>query len=148
MSKIKLSESKGFTLVPAGEQNLTITKIEVLPNLKKPKTVAVEYTHKNGGKINSTMDLDRDAAIVILSILIRVVTGQNDLEEFDLKDLSSFVGAVIVGEVAHVEVEDKEDDTKVRTFANLKKLLSLVENDDEDDTDEDDEDLDDEDDDL
>lgn len=124
---IKFNLSTGFKVVPEGERKLTITKAEAKPS-GKPTAIYITWTDSEGGIINDRYDLTREVAITKLGILIRNALDMQDMEEFDTKDIGQLENKTLLCEVAHTQGTQPKDDGSYAIFANVKKILSLVEN--------------------
>lgn len=128
MDTIKLTENT-FTLVPEGEEVLTITSAKAMPKAK-PSKIEVIFTHANGGTIKQTYDLNKklkatDKApigLVLFSILARTALADSSLEDFSIsKDLPKLVDKNIVCKVKHSEPTEKG-----YVYANIERILKLA----------------------
>lgn len=117
----KLAE--GFKLVPAGEDvNLTIEKITAKPKAN-PTVIEVVFSHESGAKLNNKYDITKEGALMAFSFLARCVLG-NDITEFSVsKDLPKMKGVTIECEVEHTEYNGN-------IYANIKKTIRQVKNED------------------
>ena len=124
--KIKLNISNNFKLVDEGEQVLEITKAEVKPS-GKPTYMQVTFKAANGGFINSKYDFNNDKAMFGMGILVSKALEMEDGDEFDTKeDTPKLVGKKLLCEVVHTQGSKPNEDGELPTFANVKKVISLV----------------------
>lgn len=130
MAIINLSENKGgFTLVPQGEQILTVTSAKAVPTAR-PETIVIEFSAPNGGTVKSNFDLNRESSMVPLSIFIRLVFDNQSLSTFDTAQLPQCVGKKIKAEIKHTIKDRISNGVKVEgqtsTFANISKFLEAI----------------------
>lgn len=119
---IKLAKNE-YKLVPAGnEVALTITRAEAKPTAN-PSVIEIIFSHGES-ILKNKYDLNIRGGEIAFAILARCILGA-DADELSIsKDLPLFVGKTVTGEVVHTEYEGK-------TYANLKKVLRLIESYDE-----------------
>ena len=123
--KIKMNLQNNFKLAEEGEQVLEITKAECTPS-GKPNCLKVTFKAANGGFINSKYDFNNDKALFGMGILLSKALGLEDGDEFDTKDTPKLVGKKLVCEVVHTQGSKPNDDGELPTFANVKKVISLA----------------------
>lgn len=124
--KIKVMTKGNFTLVPEGERVLKITKAECTPS-GKPSRLKLTFQDTDGGIINSQYSFDNDKALFAMGKLLEVVLGFDDGDEFDTKtDCERLINKIIIGEVVHTEGTKPNENGELPIFANLKKVISLV----------------------
>ena len=123
--KIKMNLQNNFKLAEEGEQVLEITKAECTPS-GKPNCLKVTFKAANGGFINSKYDFNNDKALFGMGILLSKALGLEDGDEFDTKDTPKLVGKKLVCEVVHTKGSKPNDDGELPTFANVKKVISLA----------------------
>ena len=123
--KLIMNLKSNFKLVPEGERKLTITKAEAKPS-GKPTHMEVTFQDSEGGFINNNYDFDR--AMYQLSVLCCTALGLKDGDEFDPReDAGKLVGKKVICEVIHRQGTKPNDKGEVPTFANITRVLSLVE---------------------
>ena len=124
--KIKMNLKSNFKVVPEGERVLEITKAECTPS-GKPNKLKITFQDSEGGFINSQYDFDNTTALFAMGKLLEVALGFEDGDEFDTKTHpQELVGKKILCEVKHSQGSKPNDDGELPTFANIKKVLSLV----------------------
>ena len=129
--RIKMNLKGNFTLVPEGERELTITKAECKPS-GKPNSLVVTFQDSEGGFINNRYNFDNDKSLFAMGKLLEVALGFEDGDEFDTKtDTEKLVGKKLLCEVVHNQGSTPNDDGELPTFANLKKTISLITDDEE-----------------
>ncbi len=122
--KITMNLKSNYKLVPAGERILEITKAECKPS-GKPNNMAVTFKDTEGGLIYNKYDFER--ASYQLGILCSTALGLKDGDEFDTKiDTPKLVGKKLLCEVVHNLGTKENENGEVPTFANIKKIISLV----------------------
>lgn len=125
--KIKMNLKNNYILVPEGERTLTITKAECSPS-GKPARLKVTFQDSEGGFINSQYNFDNDKSLFAMSKLLEVALGFGDGDEFDTKtDTPKLIGKKLLCEVKHSEGSKPNDDGEVPTFANVRRVIELVE---------------------
>lgn len=129
MMKIKMNLKGSFKLVPEGERTLKITKAECTPS-GKPDKMKVTFQDSEGGFINTQYSFDNDGALYQMSILCSKALDLKDGEEFDTKtDTSRLIGKTMLCEVKHTLGTKTNNNGEYPTFANIKRIISLVNND-------------------
>lgn len=124
--KVKLNLNSNFKLAEEGEQVLEITKAECTPS-GKPNCLKVTFKAANGGFINSKYDFNNDKAMFGMGILVSKALEMEDGDEFDTKeDTPKLVGKKLLCEVVHTQGSKPNEDGELPTFANVKKVISLV----------------------
>jgi len=127
--KIKMNMTSNFKVVPEGERELTITKAECKPS-GKPVRIEITFQDKEGGFVNSRYAFDNDKAMFALAKLLEVALKFKDGDEFDTKtDTERLVGKKLLCEVTHTEGTQPNENGEVPIFANVKKTISLIEED-------------------
>lgn len=127
--KIKMNMTSNFKLVPEGERELTITKVECKPS-GKPTRIDVSFQDSDGGFVNSRYSFDNDKAMFAFAKLVEVALNFKDGDEFDTsKDPARLVGKKLLCEVSHSEGTQLNDEGEPIKFANVKKTLKLIEED-------------------
>lgn len=129
--KIKMNLKGNFKLVPEGERVLEITKAECKPS-GKPNALVITFQDSEGGIINNRYNFDNQGALFSMGMLVSTALGLQDGDDFDTKlDTPKLVGKKLVCEVVHNKGTKPNDDGELPTFANVKKVISLVDDDDE-----------------
>lgn len=124
--KIKMNLNGNFKLCPEGERILTITKAECKPS-GKPDNMKVTFQDTEGGFVNSKYDFTNDKSLFAMGMLVSKVLEIEDGEEFDTKtDTPRLVGKKVLCEVVHTEGTKPNEDGELPIFANIKKVISLV----------------------
>lgn len=127
MALIKMNLQNNFTLVPAGERVLTITKAECKPS-GKPSAMHVTFKDSEGGVLTNKYDFSVPGAVTAMSIMINYALGLEDGEEFDtINDTPRLVGKKLVCEVTHAQGNKPGKDGKLPTFANIGKVIGAYE---------------------
>lgn len=120
--KITIKKS-GYQLVPEGEQILTVTSVKLLPS-GRPSLVEFVYSAENGATLREQLKFDHPVAVDILGKRCDVALGGTAEEgtEISPDDLEGlFLGKTFKAMIKHSE------GTKGGTFANIKYLIELVE---------------------
>lgn len=124
--KITMNLKGNFKLVEEGERVLTITKAECTPS-GKPNKMKVTFQDVDGGYINSQYNFDNDKSLFAMGKMLEVALGFEDGDEFDTKtDTEKLINKQLLCEVVHTQGTKPNDDGELPTFANIKKVLSLV----------------------
>lgn len=123
---IKMNLKSNFTIVPEGERELEITKAECKPS-GKPNNMKVTFKDSEGGFINSQYNFDNDKSLFAMGKLLEVALDFKDGDEFDTKtDTEKLVGKKLICEVVHTQGSKPNDEGELPTFANIKKVISKV----------------------
>lgn len=124
--KITMNLKGNFKLVEEGERVLTITKAECTPS-GKPNKMKVTFQDSEGGYINSQYNFDNDKSLFAMGKMLEVALGFEDGDEFDTKtDTEKLINKKLLCEVVHTQGTKPNDEGELPTFANIKKVLSLV----------------------
>lgn len=130
---MKLTTKKStFKLVPEGDIELQVTNVSVKPQ-GNPQVVEFNYSHKGGGTIKETMELNKEIVQQILGKRVDVALGGDVPEgtEFDIFDVvPMFQGKSVI---AHVEHNVVEKNGEKRTYANIKYITDVFGGEEEDD---------------
>lgn len=127
--KIKMNLNGNFKLCPEGERVLTITKAECKPS-GKPDNMKVTFQDSEGGFVNSKYDFTNDKSVWAMGMMLSKALELEDGDEFDTKtDTPKLVGKKLLCEVVHTEGTKPNDDGELPIFANIKKVISLVNDD-------------------
>ena len=124
--KIKMNLKNNFKLVEEGERVLKITKAEAKPS-GKPTSLVVTFQDIDGGIITSRYSFENSGAVWAMSKLCEIALGLKDGDEFDTStDTQKLIGKELICEVAHSKGTKANDKGEFPTFANVKKVISLV----------------------
>lgn len=127
--KIKMNLKNNFKLVEEGERVLTITKAECKPS-GKPTNMKVTFQDTEGGFINSQYNFDNDKSLFAMGKLLETALGFEDGDEFETKtDPERLIGKKLLCEVVHTQGTKPNENGELPTFANIKKVISLVDED-------------------
>lgn len=127
--KIKMNLNGNFKLCPEGERVLTITKAECTPS-GKPDKLKVTFQDSEGGFVNSKYDFSNDKSIWAMGMMLSKALELEDGDEFDTKtDTPKLIGKKLLCEVVHTEGTKPNDDGELPIFANIKKVIALVNDD-------------------
>ena len=115
-----------FKLCPEGERVLTITKAECTPS-GKPDKLKVTFQDSEGGFVNSKYDFTNDKSVWAMGMMLSKALELDDGDEFDTKlDTPKLVGKKLLCEIVHTQGTKPNDDGELPTFANIKRVISLV----------------------
>lgn len=124
--KIKMNLNGNFKLCPEGERVLTITKAECTPS-GKPDKLKVTFQDSEGGFVNSKYDFTNDKSVWAMGMMLSKALELEDGDEFDTKlDTPKLVGKKLLCEIVHTQGTKPNDDGELPTFANIKRVISLV----------------------
>lgn len=124
--KIKMNLKNNFKLVEEGERVLKITKAEAKPS-GKPTSLVVTFQDIDGGIITSRYSFENSGAVWAMSKLCEIALGLKDGDEFDTStDTQKLIGKELICEVVHTKGTKPNDNGELPTFANVKKVISLV----------------------
>ena len=127
--RVKLNLNNNFKLVEEGEQVLEITKAEASPS-GRPERLKVTFKANNGGFINTRYEFNNDKSLWAMGMMLSKALGLEDGDEFDTKtDTPKLVGKKLLCEVVHTEGTKPNDDGELPIFANIKKVIALVNDD-------------------
>lgn len=127
--KVKMNLSGNFKLVEEGEQVLEITKAEASPS-GRPERLKVTFRANNGGFINTRYEFNNDKSLWAMGMMLSKALGLEDGDEFDTKtDTPKLIGKKLLCEVVHTEGTKPNDDGELPIFANIKKVIALVNDD-------------------
>lgn len=129
MTKIKF-DLASFEPIPEGERVLEITKAECKPS-GKPTSMQVTFKDiLTNRTLNNRYDFSSSGGLTAMAIMCRIALGLADMEEFDTTtDTPKLVGKRLKCEVIHNQGTQPREDGTYATFANIKKVISLVEKD-------------------
>ena len=124
--KIKMNLNGNFKLCPEGERVLTITKAECTPS-GKPDKLKVTFQDSEGGFVNSKYDFANDKSVWAMGMMLSKALELEDGDEFDTKtDTPKLIGKKLLCEIVHTQGTKPNEDGELPTFANIKRVISLV----------------------
>ena len=123
--KIKLNLKNNFKLVPEGERILTVKNAEFRPT-GVPKELRVTFEDLEGGTISNTYDMNNKTGLFIMGVLISTALGLQDGDDFDTKDVDKLVNKKLLCEIVHRNGQQPNENGEVPTFANIKRIIKLV----------------------
>lgn len=124
--RIKMNLNGNFKLCPEGQRVLTITKAECTPS-GKPDKLKVTFQDSEGGFVNSKYDFTNDKSVWAMGMMLSKALELEDGDEFDTKlDTPKLVGKKLLCEIVHTQGTKPNDDGELPTFANIKRVISLV----------------------
>lgn len=127
--KVKMNLNGNFKLCPEGERVLTITKAECKPS-GKPDNMKITFQDSEGGFVNSKYDFSNDKSIWAMGMMLSKALELEDGDEFDTKtDTPKLIGKKLLCEVVHTEGTKPNEDGELPIFANIKKVIALVNDD-------------------
>lgn len=125
MAMIKFN-LKSFEPIDEGERILKITKAECKPS-GKPQKAEVTFTEVSTGKsLQNRYDFNNQYGLMAFGFLCRTALAIPDMGEFDTNDINKLVGKVVKCEIVHTEGTTPREDGTFPVFANIKKVISLV----------------------
>lgn len=126
MAKIKF-DLASFEPIPEGERVLEITKAECKPS---GKPTAMHVTFKDvltNRTLINRYDFTSSGGMTAMAIMCRIALNLADMEEFDtVIDTPKLVGKRVRCEIIHNEGTQPREDGTLPVFANIKKVLELV----------------------
>ena len=128
MVKIKF-DLASFEPVPEGERLLEITKAECKPSGKPTEMVVTFKDVLTNRTLNNRYNFNNSGGLTAMAIMCRIALGLEDMDEFDTAiDTPKLVGKKLKCEVVHTQGTQPREDGTYATFANIKKVVSLYEN--------------------
>lgn len=117
---------QNFEPVPAGKRVMIITEAKAVPS-GKPTKIELTFKDKETNKtIKNSYNLMLNGGLMAFGFLCRTVFELKDMQEFDTNDVSKFVGKVVECEIIHTEGTQEREDGTLPTFANIKRVIALV----------------------
>ena len=74
---------------------------------------------EDGATLLNSYKFDNDTSVWAMGVMLNIALGIEDGEEFDTKDVGKLIGIKLLCEIAHSEYNDK-------IYANVKKVISRV----------------------
>lgn len=125
---IKMNLKGNFKLVPEGERVLEITSAELKPR-DIPNKMIIKYKDSDGGTMQSTYNFDNEIQVKSMSYVVSAAFNLQDGDDFDTRRVNELVGKKLLCEVVHSEGKTVGNDGKLPVFANIKRVISLVNDD-------------------
>ena len=124
--KIKLNLKNNYKIVPEGQRILTVKNAEFRP-AGVPKELRVTFEDSEGGLINTRYDMTNDKSKWVMAIFISTTLNlSSDEEWFETKDVGKLIGKKLLCEVVHRNGTKPNDNGEVPVFANINKIIKLV----------------------
>lgn len=117
--KVKVNLNGNFKVVQEGERILEITDAKVTPSGKPEKLQLNMKDVEDGASLVNSYKFDNETSVWAMGMMLNAALGMEDGSEFDTKDVGKLIGIKLLCEVAHSEYNDK-------TYANIKKVISKV----------------------
>ena len=121
MTKIKINLKGGFKTVQEGERVLEITEAKITPSGAPNKLVLIMKDVEDGANLQNTYNFNNDTSVWAMGMMLNIALGLEDGADFDTNNVNQLVGIRLRCEIAHSEYNGK-------TYANVKKVLEKVEN--------------------
>ena len=126
MAKIKF-DLASFEPIPEGERILEITKAECKPSGKPTEMVVTFKDTLTNRTLNNRYSFSSSGGLTAMAIMCRIALNLADMDEFDTAtDTPKLVGRRLKCEVIHNEGTQPREDGTLPIFANIKKVISLV----------------------
>ena len=122
MTMIKINLKGGFKTVQEGERTLEITDAKFTPSGAPDRLVLSMKDVEDGASLQNTFNMKNETGLWAMGMMLNVALGLNDGDEFNSNDVGKLIGIKLVCEIAHSEYNG-------RTYANVKKIISKVEDD-------------------
>lgn len=124
--RIKLNLKNNYKIVPEGQRILTVKNAEFRP-AGVPKELRVTFEDSEGGLINTRYDMTNDKSKWVMAIFISTTLNlSSDEEWFETKDVGKLIGKKLLCEVVHRNGTKPNDNGEVPVFANINKIIKLV----------------------
>lgn len=118
---------RSFEPIDEGERILKITKAECKPS-GKPQKAEITFTEVSTGKtLQNRYDFNNQYGLMAFGFLCRTALSIPDMGEFETNDIDKLVGKVVKCEIVHTQGTQPREDGSFPVFANIKKVISLVE---------------------
>ena len=120
--KVKVNLQGNFKTVQEGERILEITDAKVTPSGKPEKLQLNMKDVQDGASLLNSYTFSNDTSVWAMGMMLNVALGIEDGEEFDTKDVAKLIGIQLLCEVKHSEYNGK-------TYANIARVISKVDED-------------------
>lgn len=117
--KVKVNLTNNYKTVSEGERVLEITDAKVTPSGKPEKLQLNMKDIEDGATLLNSYKFDNETSVWAMGVMLNIALGLKDGEEFDTKEVGKLIGVRLLCEIAHSEYNDK-------TYANVKKIISKV----------------------
>lgn len=117
--QIKLNLKGGFKTVKEGERVLKITEAKVSPSGAPNKLTLTMVDEEDGARLQNTYNFNNDTSVWAMGMMLSVALGLDDGEEFNTDNVNELVDIKLLCEVKHSEYNGN-------TYANVKKVISRV----------------------
>lgn len=118
---IKVNLKGGFKTVQEGERVLEITDAKFTPSGAPEKLILSMKDVEDGATLQSTYNIKNEKGAWAMGVMLSIALGLEDGDEFNTNDVKNLIGVKLLCEVAHSEYNG-------RNYANIKKVISRVEN--------------------
>lgn len=119
---IKLNLKGNYKTVQEGERVLEITDAKVSPSGAPNKLTLQMKDVEDGATLQNSYNFNNNTSVWAMGMMLSVALGLEDGDDFNTNDVNKLVGIKLLCEVAHSEYNDK-------TYANVKKVISRVDED-------------------
>lgn len=127
MKTIKFNLKGGFKVVPEGERILKITEYKAIPS-GNPEKISMVMEDTEGGRIFNNFDLKNDKSVYAFGLLCEKALGIKDGDIFDVvNDGKKLVGISLRCEVKHSTGTTLNANGEYPVFANVKKVITKIE---------------------
>lgn len=120
MTMIKINLKGGFKIVKEGERTLEIVDAKFTPSGAPDRLVLSMKDIEDGATLQNTFNMKNETSLWAMGMLLSIALGLNDGDDFNSNDVDKLKGIKLVCEVTHSEYNG-------RTYANVKKVISKVE---------------------
>lgn len=120
MTMIKINLKGGFKIVKEGERTLEIVDAKFTPSGAPDRLVLSMKDIEDGATLQNTFNMKNETSLWAMGMLLSIALGLNDGDDFNSNDVDKLKGIKLLCEVTHSEYNG-------RTYANVKKVISKVE---------------------
>ena len=117
---IKVNLKGGFKTVQEGERVLEITEAKFTPSGAPDRLVLSMKDTEDGATLQNTFNMKNETGLWAMGMMLNVALGLEDGDDFNTNDVNKLIGVKLLCEVTHSEYNG-------RTYANVKKVISKVE---------------------
>jgi len=126
MMKIKF-DLQSYEPIPEGERVLEITKAECKPSGKPTEMVVTFKDIRTNRTLMNRYNFANAGGLTAMAIMCRIALDLPDADEFDTTtDTPKLVGRKLLCEVVHNAGTQPREDGTLPVFANIKKVISLA----------------------
>ena len=94
-----------------------------------PNKMIIKYKDSDGGTMQSTYNLGNPIQEQSMSYVICTALNLQDGDDFNVRRVNELIGKKLLCEVVHSEGKTVGNDGKLPVFANIKRVISLVNDD-------------------